>query len=60
LACGRLTSRETGFPSFVSVHHEAAGNAKARMLAIAKGIDSGSFADEWCNQQPTAMALRGG
>jgi len=29
-----------GFPSFVSVHHEATGNAKARMLAIAKGIGS--------------------
>jgi len=31
---------ETGFPSFVSVHHDATGNAKARMLAIAKGIGS--------------------
>jgi ketol-acid reductoisomerase len=31
---------KTGFPSFVSVHHDATGNAKARMLAIAKGIGS--------------------
>jgi ketol-acid reductoisomerase len=31
---------KTGFPSFVSVHHDASGNAKARMLAIAKGIGS--------------------
>jgi ketol-acid reductoisomerase len=30
----------TGFPSFVSVHRDATGNAKARMLAIAKGIGS--------------------
>jgi ketol-acid reductoisomerase len=30
----------TGFPSFVGVHHDATGNAKARMLAIAKGIGS--------------------
>jgi len=30
----------SGFPSFVAVHHEATGNAKARMLAIAKGIGS--------------------
>jgi ketol-acid reductoisomerase len=30
----------TGFPSFVGVHHEATGSAKARMLAIAKGIGS--------------------
>lgn len=30
----------TGFPSFVAVHHEASGSAKARMLAIAKGIGS--------------------
>ena len=29
-----------GFPSFVGVHHDATGNAKARMLAIAKGIGS--------------------
>lgn len=30
----------SGFPSFVGVHHDATGNAKARMLAIAKGIGS--------------------
>jgi ketol-acid reductoisomerase len=30
----------TGFPSFVSVHNDATGSAKARMLAIAKGIGS--------------------
>ena len=30
----------TGFPSFVGVHHAANENAKARMLAIAKGIGS--------------------
>jgi ketol-acid reductoisomerase len=30
----------TGFPSFVSVHHEATGSSKTRMLAIAKGIGS--------------------
>jgi len=30
----------TGFPSFVGVHREATGNAKKRMLAIAKGIGS--------------------
>jgi ketol-acid reductoisomerase len=30
----------TGFPSFVGVHHAANGSAKARMLAIAKGIGS--------------------
>jgi ketol-acid reductoisomerase len=30
----------TGFPSFVGVHREATGSAKARMLAIAKGIGS--------------------
>jgi len=29
-----------GFPSFVSVHQDATGSAKARMLAIAKGIGS--------------------
>jgi len=29
-----------GFPSFVGVHHDATGNARARMLAIAKGIGS--------------------
>ncbi len=29
-----------GFPSFVGVHCDATGNAKARMLAIAKGIGS--------------------
>ncbi|MBW2715787.1 MAG: ketol-acid reductoisomerase, partial [Deltaproteobacteria bacterium] len=29
-----------GFPSFVGIHHDATGNAKARMLAIAKGIGS--------------------
>ncbi len=29
-----------GFPSFVGVHHDATGTAKARMLAIAKGIGS--------------------
>jgi len=29
-----------GFPSFVGVHHDATGSAKARMLAIAKGIGS--------------------
>ncbi len=29
-----------GFPSFVGVHQEATGNAKARMLAIAKAIGS--------------------
>jgi len=29
-----------GFPSFVAVHHDATGRAKARMLAIAKGIGS--------------------
>jgi ketol-acid reductoisomerase len=30
----------SGFPSFVGVHQDATGNAKARMLAIAKGIGS--------------------
>ncbi len=30
----------SGFPSFVGVHHDATGNAKKRMLAIAKGIGS--------------------
>ena len=30
----------SGFPSFVGVHHDATGTAKARMLAIAKGIGS--------------------
>ena len=30
----------SGFPSFVGVHQEATGNAKARMLAIAKAIGS--------------------
>jgi len=30
----------SGFPSFVGVHHDATGSAKARMLAIAKGIGS--------------------
>ena len=30
----------SGFPSFVGVHQEATGSAKARMLAIAKGIGS--------------------
>ncbi len=30
----------TGFPSFVGVHHAENGSAKARMLAIAKGIGS--------------------
>jgi ketol-acid reductoisomerase len=30
----------SGFPSFVGVHQEASGNAKARMLAIAKAIGS--------------------
>jgi ketol-acid reductoisomerase len=30
----------TGFPSFVSVHNDATGSTKARMLAIAKGIGS--------------------
>jgi ketol-acid reductoisomerase len=29
-----------GFPSFVAVHHDATGRAKARMLALAKGIGS--------------------
>ena len=29
-----------GFPSFVGVHHDATGQAKARMLALAKGIGS--------------------
>ena len=29
-----------GFPSFVAVHHDASGRAKARMLALAKGIGS--------------------
>jgi ketol-acid reductoisomerase len=29
-----------GFPSFVGVHHDATGRAKARMLAIARGIGS--------------------
>jgi len=29
-----------GFPSFVGIHHDATGNAKARMLAIAKAIGS--------------------
>jgi ketol-acid reductoisomerase len=30
----------SGFPSFVGVHQDATGKAKARMLAIAKGIGS--------------------
>jgi len=30
----------SGFPSFVGIHHDATGSAKARMLAIAKGIGS--------------------
>lgn len=30
----------TGFPSFVGVHQDASGAARARMLAIAKGIGS--------------------
>lgn len=30
----------SGFPSFVGVHHDSTGTAKARMLAIAKGIGS--------------------
>lgn len=30
----------SGFPSFVGVHHDATGSAKARMLAVAKGIGS--------------------
>jgi ketol-acid reductoisomerase len=30
----------SGFPSFVGVHNDATGNAKTRMLAIAKGIGS--------------------
>jgi ketol-acid reductoisomerase len=29
-----------GFPSFVAVHQDASGRAKARMLALAKGIGS--------------------
>jgi ketol-acid reductoisomerase len=29
-----------GFPSFVGVHHDATGRAKARMLALARGIGS--------------------
>jgi ketol-acid reductoisomerase len=29
-----------GFPSFVAVHQDATGRAKARMLALAKGIGS--------------------
>jgi ketol-acid reductoisomerase len=30
----------TGFPSFVCVHHDVSGSAKARMLSIAKAIGS--------------------
>jgi ketol-acid reductoisomerase len=30
----------TGFPSFVAVHRDATGRAKARMLALARGIGS--------------------
>ena len=30
----------SGFPSFVGIHHDATGDAKTRMLAIAKGIGS--------------------
>jgi ketol-acid reductoisomerase len=29
-----------GFPSFVAVHHDATGTAKARLLALAKGVGS--------------------
>ena len=29
-----------GFPSFVGVHHDATGRARARLLALAKGIGS--------------------
>ncbi len=29
-----------GFPSFVGVHHDATGRAKARLLALAKGVGS--------------------
>ena len=29
-----------GFPSFVGVHHDASGKARARLLALAKGIGS--------------------
>lgn len=29
-----------GFPSFVGVHHDATGQAKSRLLALAKGIGS--------------------
>lgn len=31
---------QRGFPSFVAVHQDATGRAKARMLALAKGIGS--------------------
>jgi ketol-acid reductoisomerase len=29
-----------GFPSFVAVHHDATGTAKARLLALARGVGS--------------------